>query len=139
MSYRPVKILIAVLVVLGAPVVSSQQTGPSADTTQRAVAAAEAFLATLTPAQRSAANIDLNEKTRTVWSNLPTGTMMQVGATRRNGLRLGDMTPPQEKAALALVATVLSRDGYQKAMQVVDADQLLEERSAPTRPSRFPP
>jgi hypothetical protein len=36
------------------------------------------------------------------------------------------MTPVQEKAALALVASVLSRDGYTKAMQIVDADQLLE-------------
>jgi hypothetical protein len=58
---------------------------------------------------------------------------MQVGATERNGLMLGDMNPAQEKAALALVAATLSRDGYQKAMQVVDADQVLEERSAPTR------
>ena len=141
MPSRPLKIFVAILLVSGAVAVSTQQSGPSADTTRRAVTAAEAFLATLTPAQRSQANLDLNEKTRTVWSNLPTGTTMQVGATRRNGLRLGDMTPPQEKAALALVATVLSRDGYQKAMQVVDADQLLEERSAPTRkpgaPVRF--
>ena len=29
------------------------------------------------------ANIGLNEKTRTVWSNLPTGIAMQVGATER--------------------------------------------------------
>ena len=133
MSYRPLKVLIAVLVVSGAAVVFSQQAGPSADTTRRAVAAADAFLTTLTPAQRLKANLDLNEKTRTVWSNLPTGIAMQVGATERNGLKLGDMTPAQEKAALALVAATLSRDGYQKTMQIVDADQVLEERSAPTR------
>ncbi len=133
MPYRPVKVLIALLVVSAAAVVSTQQTGPSADATRRAVTAADAFLATLTPAQRTKANIDLNEKTRTVWSNLPSGTTMQTGATERNGLKLGDMTPAQEKAALALVATLLSSDGYRKAMQVVDADQLLEERSAPTR------
>ena len=58
---------------------------------------------------------------------------MQVGATERNGLKLGDMTPAQEKAALALVAATLSRDGFQKAMAIVDADQVLETRSAPTR------
>jgi hypothetical protein len=133
MPYRPVKVLIALLVVSGAAVVSTQQTGPAADTTRRAVTAADAFLATLTPAQRTKANIDLNEKTRTVWSNLPSGTTMQTGATERNGLKLGDMTPAQEKAALALVATVLSADGYRKAMQVVDADQVLEDRAAPTR------
>jgi hypothetical protein len=97
------------------------------------VAAAEAFLATLDQSQRARANIDLNEKTRTIWSNLPVGTTMQVGATERNGLKLGDMTPAQEKAALALVATTLSREGFQKAMEVADADQVLEVRSAPTR------
>ncbi|MBM3772016.1 MAG: DUF3500 domain-containing protein [Acidimicrobiia bacterium] len=80
MLYRPGKVLIAILVVLGAAGVSSQQARPSAEITKRAVAAAEAFLATLTPAQRSEVHVDLNEKTRTVWSNLPTGTTMQVGA-----------------------------------------------------------
>jgi hypothetical protein len=99
------------------------------------VAAAEAFLAGLNQGQRLKANIDLNEKTRTVWSNLPTGVAMQVGATERNGLKLGDMTPAQEKSALALVAATLSRDGFQKAMAIVDADQVLETRSAPTRPA----
>lgn len=58
---------------------------------------------------------------------------MQSGATVRNGLKLGAMTPAQEKAALALVASVLSADGFRKVMQIVDADQVLEERSKPTR------
>ena len=110
-------------------------------TTTRAVAAAEAFLATLDEAQRRKANLDFNEKTRTVWSNLPSGIAMQVGATERNGLKLGAMTPAQEKAALALVATALSPEGFTKAMAIVDADQVLEVRSAPTRkpgaPIRF--
>ena len=132
MPNRPLRIFIA-LILISVGVAVSSQTGPSVDSTKRAVAAAEAFLATLTPAQRAKANLDLNEKTRTVWSNLPTGVAMQVGATERNGLKLGDMNPAQEKAALALVAATLSRGGYQKAIQIVDADQLLEERSAPTR------
>ena len=133
MRYRPSRAFIALFLLCVGAAVSSQSTGPSADSTRRAVAAADAFIGTLTPAQRLKANIDLNEKTRTVWSNLPSGITMQVGATERNGLKLGDMTPPQEKAALALVATTLSRDGFQKAMAIVDADQVLEERSAPTR------
>ena len=99
------------------------------------IAAADAFLASLDPPRRSKANIELNTKTRTIWSNLPTGIAMQVGATERNGLKLGDMTPAQEKAALALVAAALSRDGYTKVMQIVDADQLLEEREGPKRPA----
>ncbi len=102
-------------------------------TTPRVVKAAEAFLGTLDATGRSKAQIDLNAKTRTVWSNLPSGIAMQVGAKERNGLKIGDMTPAQEKAALALLATALSKDGYQKVMQIVDADELLEQRSAPTR------
>ena len=111
----------------------TEQAATSVNITARAVAAAEAFLATLDQGQRAKANIDLNEKTRTVWSNLPTGMAMQVGATERNGVKLGDMTPPQEKAALALLSALLSPEGFQKVMAIVDADQVLEEQSAPKR------
>ena len=100
---------------------------------RRVVGAAEAFLATLDAGQRAKANIELNAKTRTIWSNLPTGITMQVGATTRNGLKLGDMTPVQEKAAMALVAAALSREGFEKVTAIVDADELLEQRTAPTR------
>jgi hypothetical protein len=123
-------ILVAVATVGFSPL---QRGAPSSSATARAVAAADAFLATLDPAQRKKANIDLNGKTRTIWSNLPTGMAMQVGATERNGLKLGDMNPAQEQAALALVASTLSRDGFQKAMAIVDADQILENQTAPTR------
>jgi Protein of unknown function (DUF3500) len=134
MSNRSSKVFLAVILVIGSIGVSTlQRSGPAPDATARAVAAADAFLATLNPAQRAKAHLDLNEKTRTVWSNLPSGITMQVGATERNGLKLGDMTPAQEKAALALVAATLSRDGFQKAMTIVDADQVLETRSAPSR------
>jgi hypothetical protein len=120
---------------------SIAQRGGAPATTAKAVAVAEAFLATLDKAQRSKANPPLNATTRVVWSNLPSGITLQSGATERNGLKLGAMTPAQEKSALALVATLLSADGYRKVMQIVDADQVLEERSAPTRkpgaPIRF--
>lgn len=118
-----------------------QPSTASPDVTARAIAAADAFLATLDPVQRQKANVDLTEQTRIIWSNLPTGSKMQVGATERNGLKLADLTPAQERAALALVAATLSPDGFQKAMAIVDADQVLEERSAATRkpgaPIRF--
>ena len=134
MPVRLSRVLLAVVLAcatIGA--IRLQPKPPAADTTKRVVAAAEAFLGTLDERQRVKANPDLNEKTRTVWSNLPTGTTMQVGAKERNGVKLGDLTPAQEKAALALVAATLSRDGFQKAMAIVDADQVLEVRSAPNR------
>jgi hypothetical protein len=132
MSGGPSRVLLAVMVAFGTiGVARVQRTAPPTDSTARAVTAAEAFLATLDPGQRLKANVDLNEKTRTVWSNLPTGMTLQVGATERNGVKLGDMKPEQEKAALALLAATLSRDGFQKAMAIVDADQVLETRSGP--------
>ena len=120
----------AAVTALGAASVRRAQ-APSDNTA--IVKAAEALLSSLDATRRSKAQIDLNAKTRTVWSNLPSGIAMQVGAKERNGLKIGDMTPAQEKAALALLATALSKDGYQKVMQIVDADELLEQRSAPTR------
>jgi hypothetical protein len=134
MSARSSRVPLAVIFAFGTIGVSPlQRAVPSTGATARAVAAADAFLATLDPGQRLKANVDLNEKTRTVWSNLPTGMALQVGATERNGVKLGDMTPAQEKAALALVAATLSRDGFHKAMAIVDADQVLETRSAASR------
>jgi hypothetical protein len=139
----PSRLLVVVLLASGAIGVSAafQRTAPAAGVTARAVAAADAFLQTLDAAQRRKANLDFNEQTRVVWSNLPSGMKMQVGAMERNGLKLGAMTPVQEKAALALVAATLSADGFRKAMAIVDADQDLEVRSAPTRkpdaPIRF--
>ena len=133
-SFRRSTVLLAGFVVAGTIGVTSwQRPAPPADATTRAVAAAEAFLATLDEKQRLKANVDLNDTTRTVWSNLPSGSKLQVGAMERNGLKIADMTPPQEKAALALLAATLSKDGYQKAMAIVDADQVLETRSAATR------
>lgn len=108
MSDRASRILLAVLVACGTIGVSTlQRTAPATDATSRAVAAAEAFLAALDQSQRLKANIGLNEKTRTVWSNLPSGMAMQVGATERNGLKLGDMTPAQQLYWPVLGATAL--------------------------------
>jgi hypothetical protein len=134
MAPRLWKALIVLIVAGGAIGTARSIQKPAApDATARAVSAAESFLAALDPSQRAKANVDLNEKTRTVWSNLPTGTRMQVGATERNGLKLGAMTPAQEKAALAVLAATLSPEGFQKALAIVDADQVLEEQSAPKR------
>ncbi|MEO7156529.1 MAG: DUF3500 domain-containing protein [Vicinamibacterales bacterium] len=135
MSIRTLRLVFTVLLAGGTIGVSAFQKPAPANATTRAVAAAEAFLATLDQVQRAKANLALNASTRTVWSNLPTGIAMQVGATERNGVKLGQMTAVQEKAALALMASVLSRNGFEKAMAIVDADQLLETRSAPSRPA----
>src|SRR5262245_55467816 len=108
--------------------------GPAGkDPTARAVAAAQAFLAALDDAKRSKASVSFTTEFKTRWSNLPTGVTMQSGATERSGVKLGDMSPSQQEAALALVASTLSPAGYRKVMNIVTADEVLEKASAPKR------
>jgi hypothetical protein len=123
-------VLVAALTVSGT---STAQRAVSTTSAARPVEAAKAFLAKLDDRQRTKVVLPLNPTTRTVWSNLPTGVTMQVGAVERNGLKLGDMTSAQQDAALALVAATLSGAGFQKVMNIVNADQQLELGSAPDR------
>jgi hypothetical protein len=128
--------LVAVLLLVGftaSGVSTAQRAAPAAAPTANIVAAAKAFLAALDDRQRAKVGLRLDATTRTVWSNLPTGVVMQTGATERNGLKFGDMTPAQQDAALALVAAALSRTGFQKVTNIVGGDQVLEVMSAPDR------
>jgi hypothetical protein len=84
------------------------------------VAAANAFLATLSDAERAKGTFGFTSSQRTGWSNLPSGIF------HRNGLRLGDMTPVQRSAALALVAAALSREGYEKVTNIMNGDEVLK-------------
>jgi len=43
----------------------------------------------------------------------------------RNGVRMGDLNAKQREAAFSLLATVLSKEGYQKVIDIMDADQQL--------------
>src|SRR5947199_7220612 len=71
----------------------------TADTTQKAVSAANSFLAMLNDVQRAKVNLPLNKTTRSNWSNLPTGARFQSGATERNGLKFGVLTAAEQEAA----------------------------------------
>src|SRR5438309_11127706 len=85
----------------------------------KAVEAGKTFLDRLDESQRSDALLDFNSAKRSGWSNLP------VGAVPRNGVRMGDLDKRQRAAALGLLAAVLSKDGYQKVIDIMDADQQL--------------
>jgi hypothetical protein len=87
--------------------------------TAKAVAAAQTFLNALDANQRKKVSYEFTSKRKSRWSNLP------VTFVRRNGVRLGDLTKKQRKGALAVVAAVLSKDGYQKVVDIMDADQQL--------------
>jgi hypothetical protein len=87
----------------------------------RAVAAANKFLEALDARQREKAVYEFSSPKKPNWSNLP------VTIVPRNGVRLGDLTKEQRALAMDSVAAVLSKDGYQKVVDIMDGDQRLAE------------
>lgn len=93
--------------------------------TARAVAAANAFLATLTDAQRGAVLFAFTNSTqRRKWSNFPTGIFT------RAGLRMGTLTAAQRSAALAAVQALLSEQGFRKVTNIVEGDEVLRSQGS---------
>jgi uncharacterized protein DUF3500 len=85
------------------------------------VAASQKFLGLLDDSQRSKVVFNFDDaEQRKRWSNLP------VGNVPRAGLRMGDLTQPQRDAALAILAAALSKQGYDKVSQIVEADEVLK-------------
>jgi hypothetical protein len=98
---------------------SAVQAPGAADATKRIVAAAQAFLSTLDDAHRTKVVFPFGGEQKSRWSNLPTGIFAREGA------RLGDLTPPQRAAAMTLLSTAFSADGYQKVVGITRGDQVL--------------
>jgi hypothetical protein len=74
--------------------------------------------------QRSKVIFDFRDDSqRKRWSNLPSAIF------KRQGLRMGDLTQAQRAAALAVLAAALSPQGYEKILQIVQADELLKGSS----------
>jgi len=90
--------------------------------TAKVVESANAFLATLSASEQTKCTFGFTSSQRTGWSNLPSGIF------QRNGLRFGDMTARQRDAALRLVASALSREGYQKVTDIMNGDEVLKNR-----------
>ena len=86
------------------------------------MAAANAFIATLGEAEKAKTLFPFDSPQRQNWSNLPSGIYV------RNSLKLGDVTPAQRDAAMKLMATVLSAEGYKKVNDIMNADQVLMEQ-----------
>ena len=92
-------------------------------------AVAKQFLGTLDDTQRTKVLFQFKDETqRKRWSNLPSPMF------RREGLRLGDLTQPQRDAAQAVLAAALSPQGYEKAVQIVEGDEVLTKNEAGQRP-----
>src|SRR5438105_2681827 len=120
--------VVAVLTILAtlAAAVAAQR-GPAAaapaaaagSATAKAVTTANAFLAMLDAGEKAKTAFPFDSPQKTNWSNLPSGIY------QRNSLRLGDLTPAKRDAAMALVASVLSTDGYHKVNDIMNGDEVL--------------
>jgi hypothetical protein len=59
-----------------------------------------------------------------VWSNFP------VSFVPRPGLKLGSLTAVQREAAMNMLRELLSAEGYEKAIEIMGADQVLADQGA---------
>ncbi|MEX0670318.1 MAG: DUF3500 domain-containing protein [Pirellulales bacterium] len=75
------------------------------------------WLATLDADARSRAVRAFTDASRTGWHFIPKND--------RKGVQLRDMTGPQEKAALAVLRSALSRAGYDKSLAIMQLDEIL--------------
>src|SRR5580658_2165891 len=114
MRFLSTKIFAAALILIAASAVAAPQ---KQTTIAQIVDAANSFLATLDEGQRQHVLYSFSNQTqRARWSNFPTGFVP------RGGISLKEMTPQQQAAAMALLATVLSPQGLEKVQQIRQAD-----------------
>ena len=126
---------VSVMVTVGARQ-AAQAPAPSAapaEATARIVAAAQAVVATLDDAGRTAVQFPWEGPQKTRWSNLPSPMF------ERRGLRLADLTGPQRAAVMKLLTTALSRDGYQKVLNIMEGDEVLRQNGGGRGPARGGP
>ncbi|WP_157368900.1 DUF3500 domain-containing protein [Zavarzinella formosa] len=102
--------------------VADDPAGKAVNPARRAVDAANSFLDGLDPKLREKAVFEFDSTKKSTWSNLP------VTIVQRNGIKLGDLSKEQRAKAMAVVAAVLSKEGYQKVIDIMDGDQKLTER-----------
>jgi hypothetical protein len=84
--------------------------------TKKVVAAAEKFLQTLDDKLSAKATFAFDSDKRSKWTNLP---------GPRNGVRMGELSKEQRAAAMDVVAAVTSKEGYEKILDIIAADNVL--------------
>lgn len=80
--------------------------------------AADAFLATLAPAQRARAVVAFNSEERFHWFYTPVS---------RKGISLKELNPSQREAGLALLRAGLSEQGFDKTQTIRKLEEVLRE------------
>lgn len=119
-------VLVAGLATANAATTSGQATSGQSTSGATGVAAvvddAEAFLDTLSSAQKAEALLDLTQKNAVAWSNLACGT------TCRPGIELGTLSSAQLAAAKSLLAAAMGTGdsvGFDQAEQIRSGDDVL--------------
>jgi len=106
---------------IGIPLALSVAGGAAQTASSRITAAANAFLSTLDDKQRQSVMFAFDDQEqRKRWSNFP------VAMVPRAGISMGEMTPAQHTAAMALLAAALSPRGLEKVQQIMEADEVLK-------------
>src|SRR5215510_6449924 len=89
--------------------------------------AANKFLASLTPEQKSKATLDFADENRRDWTVVPRD---------RKGVPLKDLDENQRRLAMEFMKTGLGSSGYQKATTIMSLEPVLAQLEGPSR--RFP-
>lgn len=84
--------------------------------------AVQAFLASLSPAQKAIACLPFSDSSRLKWSNLPQEQVY------RKGISFKELADSQRVLIHRLLRTVLSQQGYQKFLFIIQYDQAILER-----------
>jgi len=96
----------------------------TAAATERIVTAARGVLSALDESGRAKIQFPFESPQKTKWSNLPTGIY------KREGVRIGDLTPAQRAAVTSLLQAALSADGYRKVTEIIRGDEILRTNAA---------
>ncbi|WP_229252841.1 DUF3500 domain-containing protein [Dyadobacter helix] len=117
--------LLPLLILEFSGVVSGQKlTAGQKDFNKKMTLAASEFVKTLDPAAAKETLLPLDDVIRFDWNYTP---------RPRKGITFKTMTPPQKNAAMDLLKVVLSADGYMKAGQIIDLENVL--RVVESRPA----
>ena len=112
-----------------------QRNFPAADAQSlKIVAAADAFLATLSPEQKKAVLFQFKDADqRTKWSNFPSDFF------KRSGVRWGEMNETQRAAMTDLLGAVLSPRGMKMIQEQMAADNITRDTEPRSTGDRRPP
>jgi hypothetical protein len=119
MTLRRLFLALTVLAALaGTAFLAREAEGPGL----RMTTAAEKFLATLKPEQKTKAVFEFDSKERFQWFFTP---QQKDRKATRKGLPLEEMTADQRKLALELIRTGTSEEGYKKATTIMSLESIL--------------